>query len=157
MHTTKFNWKIVSISDSAWTHGLNSSTHMALICNIATGTFFKPLLPLFCPAVSFNFAEARRYPIVLPITFIWNFRLNFSIDVVQRETTFRMLQSRTYVIRKSNNLQNVAVANLRGSKEQQPPECCSRKPTCIAVGNLRSSKERHIKLYRSHNLHGSYP
>ena len=40
-----------------------------------------------------------------------------------------MLQSQTYVVRKSNNLQNVAVANLRDSKEQQPPECCSRKPT----------------------------
>ena len=149
MHTTEFNWKIVSISDSAWTHGLNSSTHMALICNIATGTFFKAL-PLFCPAVSFNFAEARRYPIILPITFIWNFKLNFSIDVVQ----------------KSNNLQNVTVANLRGSKEQQPPECYSRKPTWfervttsrmlqsqtyvvrksndlqnVAVANIRGSKE----------------
>ena len=91
---------------------MDTWTHMALICSIATGTFFKPLLPLFCPAVSFNFAEARRYPIILPITFIWNFRLNFSTDVVQ----------------KSNNLQNVAVANRGGLKEQQPSECCSRKP-----------------------------
>ena len=118
MHTAKFDWKIVSISDSSWIHGLTSSTHTALICNIATGTFFKPLLPLFCPAVSFNFAKARRYPIILPITFVWNFRLNFSIDVVQ----------------KSNNLQNVTVANLRGLKEQQPSECYSR--------NLRGLKEQ---------------
>ena len=31
----------------------------------------------------------------------------------ERATTSRMLQSQTYVVRKSNNLQNVAVANLR--------------------------------------------
>ena len=34
-----------------------------------------------------------------------------------------------FVVQKSNNLQNVTVANLRGLKEQQPSECYSRKPT----------------------------
>ena len=137
-----------------WTKFINTHGTDLQYCD---WNFFQTIITIILSCSIIQFRRSSQIPIALPITFIWNFRLNFSIDVVQRATTFRMLQSQTYVVRKSNNLQNVAVANLRGSKEQQPPECCSRKPTCVAVGNLRSSKERHIKLYRSHNSHGSYP